>query len=204
MADLFKELASEAAVDVSSTPNDKATARLRNMAQAMVTQAATVAKLEEQLEAAKKKYNELAMEKMPSLMNELNVDKFGMPGDPGVDLILSPYYHAVIQSDWPEEKREAAFRELERIGGADLIKNIVTFQFGRGDHNLVRAFLAAIGELDFGDGVLPDPTVEMTVPWNSLTAFVREQVEAGNPPALDKLGATVGTVVKIKPRKAKK
>lgn len=203
MADLFKQLAAEAARDLSTTPNDKNMARLRNMAQAMVDKASAIAKLEEQLEQANVSYNQLASEDMPSLMTELGVDKFGL-ASANVDLIMQAYYKANIAADWPPEQREAAFSELERVNGQDLIKNIVTFQFGRGDHNLVRAFIDAISNLDFEAGVIPDPTVEMTVPWNSLTAFVRERVEAGNPPNLEKLGATVGTIVKIKPRKATK
>jgi hypothetical protein len=41
----------------------------------------------------------------------------------------------------------------------------------------------------------------MEIPWNTLTAFVKEQCELGAALELDTIGATVGRVVKIKPRK---
>jgi hypothetical protein len=42
---------------------------------------------------------------------------------------------------------------------------------------------------------------KLSVPWNTLTAFVKEQVEKGAVLPLDILGATVGRVVKLKARK---
>ena len=43
--------------------------------------------------------------------------------------------------------------------------------------------------------------VAMGVPWTTLTALVKEQVEQGEPVPLDTLGATVGQVAKITKRK---
>ena len=51
-------------------------------------------------------------------------------------------------------------------------------------------------------GVSASTGLELTVPWNTLTSYVREQVEGDHPPLdLEILGATAGQVVKIKKRK---
>jgi hypothetical protein len=42
------------------------------------------------------------------------------------------------------------------------------------------------------------------MPWNTLTSFVKEQVEVKQKtPNLEVIGATVGKIVKLKPRKEK-
>jgi hypothetical protein len=88
------------------------------------------------------------------------------------------------------------------------VKRTYTIVFGKGEEKRATAFEAALKKLkvDYGSA--------FGVPWNSLTAFVREQTERFDrlpPPEqtndkrlpLDLLGATVGRVVTIKARKEK-
>lgn len=201
MSDLFEDMASEAA-DLSAVPTEENSARLRRMGLELVTVDRTVGELEDQLKAAKARRIELTMKEMPALMQEIGQDRIGLP-DARCDLVLEPYYHANIAKEWEEDRRTAAFDHLEHLGAGDLIKAITTIAAGRGDLDKMRELLDQIRELMQTAGLDAKIGLELTVPWNTLTAFVREQVEAGNVVDLEALGATVGTVVKIKQRKDK-
>lgn len=227
---IFDELAREAA-DVSSAPSDEQIAKLRVKALELVSAEEEVSRLERDLEAAKQRKNALAHKELPEIFNDLGVDNFGLAdaGEFGVDLQLSPYYKASIQADWDEDKKERAFDHLEEIGGGDLVKTEVKFVLGRGQIELARTIVACIRTLAEameaeGCGDIPQASISKGVPWNSLTSFVKERTaleqtpdflvlleqaaEADEPPPptmnLEVLNATVGQVVKIKARKAKK
>ena len=104
----------------------------------------------------------------------------------------------------------------EPHGRSDIVRNVVEFSFGRGDSAKVGVLLEILDSDGFRDEFarlvhevepnrndleLPQPSIAQSVPWNTLTAFVKEQVEAGTVIDLKKLGATVGQVVKLKKRK---
>lgn len=163
--------------------------------------------LESLLEVAKERRKELTMRELPEYMDKISQDRVGLP-EHDVDLVMEPYYHANIQADWPEEQREKAFNYLETRGDGDLIKTKLEMYFGRSELWKVRWIVATLrllaGQLRLAGQETPDipePFISMAVPWNTLTAFVKEQVKAGKPLELDTIGATVGRVVKIKPRK---
>lgn len=231
MTDLFDELAREAA-DVSSAPTDDQMAKLREKCVELVDADAEVSRLESELESAKERRTALAHKELPDIFGELGVDQFGLPdaGEHGVDLSLSPYYKASIPADWPDDQKAAAFDHLETIGGGDLVRTEVKFTLGRGQVELARTIVAMLRTLGSamqaeGVGDIPAPSISMGVPWSSLTSFVKERTiyesrdefasalleaaQAGESPPeptmdLGVLNATVGQVVKIKPRKEKK
>jgi hypothetical protein len=198
--DFFEQLAAEAA-DMSSVPTEAGTAQLREMAQRMVALDTQVTLLEAQLKAANIELWDLRTSKMPELMGKLHTDSFGLP-EAGVDLVEEPYYKANISADWDDDKREAGFAELDRVGGGDIVANTVTVSFPRGHDNERTEWIEKVRGLNLTFDP-PEMTERRAVPWNTLTAFVKEQFQRrGNPHALDleKLGATVGTIVKIKRR----
>jgi hypothetical protein len=145
-----------------------------------------------------KKLNELRHRTLPELFSEVGIDRLGLVAEgnlPAYDASEAPFYHANIASDWEPARREAAFRWLDDNGHGDLIKTVITVQLGRDEHiraRELRDLLTARG-YTFTD--------EKAVPWNTLTAFVREQDQAGNTLPLEVLGATIGRVVKLKERK---
>lgn len=118
---------------------------------------------------------------------------------PPFELRLKPYYHANIDVGWEPDRKDRAFEWLDREGHGDLVKTIITVELGRGTARIVRAVCAALKKLKV------DYTMNRGVPWNTLTALVKEIVEdkAQPMPPLDVLGATVGDVVTIKPKKEK-
>lgn len=114
---------------------------------------------------------------------------------PAFTVETSAYYHANIDKDWEPQRRERAFAWIRKHHDG-MLKNTVTVQFGMksgGQQKMLEAFLkkSKIGYVN-----------EFGVPWNTLTAFVREQIEEhGRTPPLELLGATVGRVAKIKKEK---
>lgn len=224
------DLAKEAeTINMDAVPTEEGSARLRKAAMELVAANNEVARLEAELKTTKELFNTLSNRTIPDIMLEIGQDVIGLPdvGETGVDIISTQYVHANIRSDWDEERRAAAFSLLDRKGAGDMIRNILTMQFSKGENEKVKAFLLAIEDERFGDLMreyaenninhfeLPPVHVEMGVPWNTLTSYVKKEHSQGTlrelwmdevDPVIDPvevLGATIGTVAKIKVRKAK-
>lgn len=220
---VFDELAAEAA-DLSAAPTDEQMAVLREKCVEMVEADKEVARLERELEEAKERKNYLAHKELPDIFGRMGLDKFGMPdvGDFGADVVLSPYFKASIPAEWPDDRKKEAFDHLEEIGGGDLVKVEVKFMLGKGETDLARRLDEAVALWAMWSKVsVPQASISLGVPWNSLTSFVKERhlyeqsenfglavvrcAEQGeDPPAqmdVTKLNATIGMVVKVKERK---
>lgn len=220
MSDFMSQLAAEAAdVSLSSVPSEEGMTRLRKMGEELVDTDRQIREAEALVKRLSERRLALQHREMPDLMAEIGQDKIGLPhaGEYGVDLVAEPYAKASISAEWEAERIQAGFEHLELLGAGDLIKNMVNFQFNRGDHEIVKAFLSAIRSDEFVELVqrqtneeltfeTPHPDVKMSVPWNTLTSFVKDWVSREHDETdpvidLEKLGATVGIIVKIKPRK---
>lgn len=140
---------------------------------------------------------------LPDLMDEAGTDKIGLPGAGNVksyDVLLEPYYRANIAAEWAQERREAAFAALVQEEAEDIIKHTFTIQFGRGEEEAAHM----LAELLKSEGY--QYQVGLAVPWTTLTAWVKERFQGGAPlsaSVLEQIGATVGRIVKLKPRKEK-
>lgn len=142
--------------------------------------------------------NKLANKTLPALFDQVNTDRFGVPGW-NADVVLEPVVHAAIKKDWPDEQQEAAFGELERIGGGDLVKVTLSVEFGKGELDMANALYLYIKRWnEFGNRPVK---MEKTVAWNTLTKFVREMLGRKVPMSLDKIGASVFRQCKIVWRK---
>lgn len=155
--------------------------------------------LEAALKEAKGQVLELKQKTLPDLFDEAGIDNLGLPAEgnlPAYDCKLGPYYHANIGAEWEEERRQAAFKYLEDQGSGDLIKSAYIVLVPRGKRAFAKKVEAALTKLG------AEFTSKLDVPWNTLTAWVKEQVEKkNNTPDLAVLGATVGRVVSLKERK---
>lgn len=182
----------------TTIPTDRLDA-LRDAARGLRDKEAEIANLDERLKEAKAAANEMRHKTMVDLMQEIGVDKVGLPAEgnyPPVDAELKPYYHANIAADWEPEKRQAAFNWLDSAGHGDLVKTSITILIPRDDRAMAVSIQHYLEQCNVQHTVLLD------VPWNTLTAFVREQVEKYHrTPPLETIGATVGQVVKLKARK---
>lgn len=195
--DFLSSLESEAA-DLSTVPTDAGAARLRIAASKMVALEKQKESLEAQLKATNVELFETKTRTLPDLFAEIGTDIIGVP-DSGVDVKVVPYVHANIAADWDDEKKNAAFEHLESVGGGDIVKNTVTVVFTRGQYDELLEWIEKVKGLNLPFDP-PDMTVAKTVPWNTLTAFVKEQVGRGTVLDLEKLGATVGSIAKIQKR----
>lgn len=179
-------------------PADKLDA-LRATARRLRNKRAEITSLDERLSEAKAEAKLIETKELVDLMAEVGVDKVGLPAEgnyPACDAELRPYYHAVISADWEPERRQAAFAWLDSAGHGDLIKTAITILIPRDDRAMAVSIQHYLEQCNVVHTVLLD------VPWNTLTAFVKEQVEKYHrTPPLETLGATVGQVVKLKARK---
>lgn len=114
---------------------------------------------------------------------------------------LKPYYKANIAADWDDERRQRAFDWLEQNGDGDIIKRVITVELGRGSEKKAAAVRKALTKLKVDEFV----SEKMDVPWGTLTAWLKEQIEKrGRVVPLETLGASVGQVVKVEPAKEAK
>lgn len=196
-ADFLKALQNEAA-SADTTPSDQSLSRLNKMGREVVRLDAEVQRLERELKEANIELYDLRTKTMPDLMNELNTDRIGLAAE-GVDIVLGSVVHANIAADWPQERKDAGFTHLEELGLGDIVKNTVTVVFPRGRYDDLLEWLEKVRGLNLPFEP-PEMNIDKAVPWNTLTATVKEQLRKGTALDLDKLGATVGMIVTIKKR----
>lgn len=206
-------------MDIDSAPADLAAAmaeappieapdrlrRVRDKVALVRDLVAQVADLEARKTAANKQLQDLYFKELPDLFAEVGTDHLGLEAEgnlPAVDAKLKPYYKANIAADWPPEQRRAGFDFLREQKAADLIRTVVTVEFGRGEEEDAKNLTDMLK--DFGYTY----SVGEAVPWNTLTAWLREQTERMRrggkeftPAQLDKIGGRVGKVVEVKPRR---
>ncbi len=220
MRDLISELADEAA-DTTTTPSDENLAKLRGMGQQLVNLDETITTMETDLKGLRESRNNLAMKEMPDYILDLDLDTIGL-ASAGVDIILVDYCKAGIPTNWDEDKRKESFAHLVDVGGGDLIKATLVLAAGRDELDTIRALAELIVIVttlpceddrvekiiewfnENGQRLRPidlDVDVKLAVVWSTLTSFVKEQTKKGTVLDLEKLGATVGHIVKIKKRK---
>lgn len=197
-AELPAAVAAAIAETKSAVPQDKLE-RVRDAVKKMRVTEREVADLEGQLKIKRASIYDLQHRELPDLFDEVGTDRIGLPPEgnmPGYDAVLAPYYHANISAEWPEERQAKGFGWLEEAGHGDLLKTLIIVELGRGQRRRAEALEKHLAKKNFSY------SRKLGVPWNTLTAWLREQVEKKRKtPPLDLLGATVGRVVKLTPRK---
>jgi len=203
VGDLFKELAGEAS-DLSNIPSEEGSRRLAKLGTELMQLDQRIEELTERLKTAQERHTAIRTRDMPALMEEVGQDRIGIPGvgdRPGVDLVLESYTHANISADWGSERREAGFREIVRAGGADIIKSTMVVLAGRREMTKMRRLAQRVQQMLAELELEASLEMRLDVQWNTLTSWLKEQLKAGAVLDLEKLGATVGSVVKIKQRR---
>jgi hypothetical protein len=201
-------LAAELDANPTSPPADKLD-RLQQACSLLRDKKQELSDLAERQAAVEAAINKLERTQLPDLMDEAGTDRIAVLARgnlPTMDARMEPYFHANIAAEvkpgsdkgWPAERRAAAFDALIAEDAGDLIRHTVTVTFGRGQEEEAHA----LGELLRGEGYTF--TVAQAVPWASLTAWVKERHNGDRPlsgAVLDKIGAVVGRIVRLKPRK---
>lgn len=194
----------------TAMPRNPALQSLATAAHTLAVADANLKRAEALVAAIKQRRQRLATKVLPELFDQLQTDHWGL-NDLNCDIIVENYYHAVIKADWPDAQRKAAFAHLEELGAGDLIKAEMTITFQREDLEAAKELEVAIKlwlktkKLDIA------PMLNLNVPWATLTAFVKSEMEKPIDPHaapsdkpkmnLEKLGATVGRICKIVMRK---
>lgn len=135
----------------------------------------------------------LQYRELPDLFSEVGISSVGVDG---AVIEVVPFYKANIAADWPQERRDRAFNWLESNEAGDIIGTTVTVAFQRGQIELARQLEASLREQPWANS--NPPVLQRSVPWNTLTALVRERLEQGKETPLEDLGATVGRVARVK------
>lgn len=155
--------------------------------------------LETQLKDKKSELEKLVQIDLPDLMREIGMDRIGLPvngNKPAVDVVLQPFYRANIASSWDEARRQAAFAWLIKNHAGDLIKTKIEMAFPRQSFKKAKALFNKLTKQKL------NPTLDQSVHSQTLTAWLRERVEAGEIPPLDVIGGHIGQIAVIRDREA--
>lgn len=142
--------------------------------------------LEEQIKEEKKVLLKLTDEDMPAMLAEIGLSSFTL--DDGSTVEIKQTYGASILV----QNRPQAYDWLRDNGYDDIIKNTVACQFGRGEDDLASAFSAFAQQ----QGYTPEQKTDVHP--QTLRAFVKERVEAGEEFPMELFGAWVGQRAVIK------
>ena len=197
------ELANEAA-DVSGVASDDQLKSLSEKAAEYVALDAEKTSLEGMLKKVNESLTEMKHKTLPDIMLGLDVDRHGL-ASAGVDIVLEDYAKANISAEWEPEKQEIAFQHLEDLGVSDIIRTQVTFSFSKDQYAHAMTVVAMLNMMaekieEFEGTEIPVPSVKKSVPWNTLTATLKELHKKGVAVDLEKIGGTIGNIVKIKKR----
>jgi hypothetical protein len=210
----------EAAIAASPVepPRDKLEA-LKKLAKDAMVLRTRIKNGEELLADLRAKNNKMLMETLPEFMNDVGVPSLVVEGrgnEPPFSVINAPFYSASLPKPkraGDPDRRPEGFAYLESIGHGDLIKFRVSFMFdAKTAPELIRKFVDAATALRvsvvkkkgrkttvLGLGKVPHPDVDKSVNANTLTAWLKRQVEDEEfIPKLDKIGGFVGNKVEIK------
>lgn len=147
--------------------------------------------LEEHLGAIQAKITSMETKELVDVLTEAKMPSFDLEAEgnqPAVHFEKKPFYSARI----PDDRQAEAFAWLEAEGHADLIKTEFKVNFGMGEYDLSQKLDELLTKMKFPfakkTGVLPQ----------SLTAWVKREVEKNHVVPADLLGVFVGEVVKVK------
>ena len=184
MDDIFAEIEKDALREVN-IPKDNELAEVGTLIGTLHEMQEKYQKQEADLKKFKQEILEMETRTIPDIMMELGVAEF--TNTDGVKVTIKPFVSASI----PKNRMEEAHTWLKDNGHGDLIKHLVSVDVGKQCDDASRA-LMALSKLGL------DPTDKENVHSQTLKAFVREQVEAGEPIPLELFGAYFGQKATIK------
>jgi hypothetical protein len=161
-------------------------AKLSKLADEQAKAEAKVAELEGQLESAKKALSDLSEHQIPQLMTELGVEKFKTTS--GLEIEIDAKMRASI----PKARTTEAVGWLEEHGFGDLVKRSFKAMFGREQQEEAKKFAELMRE----KGISAEEKEEVHP--QTLSAWVKEQLEQGKDIPLDLFGAFWQRRAKIK------
>tara|TARA_R110000803_G_scaffold124003_1_gene191823 strand:+ start:32 stop:631 length:600 start_codon:yes stop_codon:yes gene_type:complete len=188
MNDLLAEMASDSGatsnkIDQLQEGKLDAVSRLATEAAALEHKLADTEKIMKETKAALLKITD---ERLPEALEVMGLQKFTLTD--GSEIAIKPIYAASI----PKDRKEEAFQWLRDNDHGDLVKNLVSVSFGRGEDETAKEF---VGLCD-AQGFVPSQAEK--VESSTLRGWLRERVEAGDPIPLDLFGAFISQRATIK------
>jgi hypothetical protein len=176
--------------EVAGVPSDAALDRVATTVRQQQEIERRVEELAQSLDDAKRLLRRISEVDLPEAMRDAGgITRVDLEG--GLRVEVKPYYEASISQAHAAE----AFAWLRNNGHADLIKREVRVLFGRGEDEAAAATIDSLR----ATGLEPDEKI--AVHPQTLRAFVREQLEAGQNLPHDLLGIYAGQRAKITPPK---
>ena len=170
----------------SQMPSDQGLGKISSLAERYTDLDEEIKEAETQLKVLKEQAKEIAEKQLPDAMAEVGMAKFTLTD--GSEVTVKPFYSAKIS----DEKREECFSWLQDNGHEALIKDEVVLTFNRGEHEKAEEFKAQLEEQGL------DYSGKMGVHPQTLTAFVKEQVESGAEFPLELFNVYIGQIAKVK------
>ena len=161
---LFEE-ASERKVESLTDGNIK---DISNLCQELLVLQGKIGSKEQELKTLKAKEKELSEQIIPSKLEEFGVLDIKLAD--GSRISAEPFYAARITA----EKTDDAHQWLRDNGHGDIIKNVVSVSFGRGEDDRAKKVMTEL----FEQGL--DAEQKESVHPSTLKAFAREQIEGAN------------------------
>ena len=189
MTDLWSQMEADVEEHLTSQiekVDTKALGSVAELARAIRNQEDTIRHLEEKLKTEKKLLLKLSDEDLPAILDELGLQSFKL--EDGSEVTVKSTYGATIRVD----DREQAYDWLRQNEYDDIIKNTVSVQFGRGEDEKAKEFK----ELAENNKYAADQKTEIHP--QTLRAFIKERVEAGDEFPMQLFGAWVGRRASIK------
>jgi len=189
MNDLISEMEKEFEKTVSSKLEKVDSGELKNVAsiaRQIRDEEEYISGLEKDLKNAKKKLLQLTDEDLPSILQEMGMSEFKL--DDGSQVTIKQLYGASILVD----NRPTAYQWLRDNGFGDLIKNIVSCEFGMGEDQKAEDFKDTASRNGF------QVEQNTSVHSSTLKAFVKERCEKGDEFPMELFGAYVGQRAIIK------
>jgi hypothetical protein len=172
--------------DSQNLPSDQGLSKVSRLAEELIDKEEEVKEAEARLKILKEQSRDIAERQLPDAMAEVGMAKFVLTD--GSEVTVKPYYSAKIG----EDKRDECFNWLQDHGHEALIKDEVSVTFNKGEHERAEEFKSQLEQ----QGI--EYNGKMGVHPQTLTAFVREQVESGAEFPLELFNVYIGQIAKVK------
>lgn len=179
MSDIFDEI-EEDAIEGVAIASDNELKSLSGLLEQQIELEEEIAQLETAVSEAKKRHQFLTTKTIPDHATAINCTLHRL--ESGHVFELKPFVSANI----PKAKKEEAFTWLKEQGYDDIIKNVVSIEFGKGDDEKAAACLSVLDSSGFS------AHADSSVHAATLKKWVRERVEEGIPVPLELFGAYLG------------
>lgn len=173
--------------EASASSNSSAMQRMMRLANEIIELEELEEALEDQLKDLRTNLSKKQREELPELMAENGLSEFKT--EDGHKISLNDFVSGSLPND--PVRRKEAIDWLSKNGGQDLIKNTVSVEFAKTEHNRAKSLAAELTE----KGFFVDEK-EM-VHHSTLQAFAREKLHKGEDVQLETLGLYAGRLAKV-------